>query len=91
MSYFLTGENRVYDRNMGCWTRVKPFENFFRVRDLRRLTFARARAPGKSPIAGDYIDFSDALSTAGIISPPTRLLRYLLRPWRASSPTTRSA
>ena len=29
-SYFLTGENRVYDRSMARWTRVRPFENFFR-------------------------------------------------------------
>jgi phosphate-selective porin OprO/OprP len=31
-SYFLTGENRAYDRHHGVFTRVKPFENFFRVR-----------------------------------------------------------
>ncbi len=31
-SYFLTGENRVYNRRAGCFDRVKPFENFFRVR-----------------------------------------------------------
>ncbi|MBN2291785.1 MAG: hypothetical protein JXM70_05130 [Pirellulales bacterium] len=33
LSYFLTGENRVYDRHIGSFTRVKPFGNFFRVRD----------------------------------------------------------
>ena len=33
-SYFLTGENRVYNKQAGCFnTRVKPHENFFRVRD----------------------------------------------------------
>ena len=32
-SYFLTGEHRVYNRNGGCFDRVEPFENFFRVRD----------------------------------------------------------
>ena len=33
VSYFLTGEHRAYDRRRGGPTRVKPFENFFRVRD----------------------------------------------------------
>ncbi|HYW80774.1 MAG TPA: porin, partial [Thermoguttaceae bacterium] len=32
VSYFLTGENRAYKREHGAFDRVKPFENFFRVR-----------------------------------------------------------
>jgi len=38
-SYFLTGENRVYDRRAGAFTRVRPFENFFRVRDENGYIF----------------------------------------------------
>ena len=33
LSYFLTGENRTYDRHSGTFNRIKPFGNFFRVRD----------------------------------------------------------
>jgi phosphate-selective porin OprO/OprP len=31
-SYFLTGENRNYNRMLGYFDRVKPYTNFFRVR-----------------------------------------------------------
>lgn len=31
VSYFLTGENRTYNRALGTMDRVYPFENFFRV------------------------------------------------------------
>lgn len=33
VGYFLTGENRGYDKRMGKYDRVRPFENFFLVRD----------------------------------------------------------
>ena len=32
VSYFLTGEHRPYDRKIGIHGRLKPFEDFFRVR-----------------------------------------------------------
>ncbi len=66
-SYFLTGENRVYDRNMACWTRVKPFENFFRVRDEDGCV-CTGKGAWEVAYRWDNIDFTDALSTAGIAS-----------------------
>ena len=36
-SYFLTGENRIYDRNQGIFTATKPFREFFRVRTDRGI------------------------------------------------------
>src|SRR5262249_39843834 len=33
VGWFLTGEQRGYDRRFGIWDRVLPFENFFLVRD----------------------------------------------------------
>ena len=33
VSYFLTGENRPYNKKAGCFDRLKPYENFFRVSD----------------------------------------------------------
>lgn len=32
VSYFLTGENRTYNKQFGIIDRVFPFEDFFRVR-----------------------------------------------------------
>ena len=33
ISYFLTGEHRTWERKTGTLGRIKPFENFFLVRD----------------------------------------------------------
>jgi phosphate-selective porin OprO/OprP len=33
VGYFLTGDNRGYDKRMGKYDRVRPLENFFLVRD----------------------------------------------------------
>ena len=50
VSYFLTGENRPYNRKMGVFDRVRPYEDFFRVRTCDG-NVAPATAPGNWPIA----------------------------------------
>ncbi len=50
VSYFLTGENRPYNRKMGVFDRVRPYEDFFRVRTCDGSTCHRP-APGNWPIA----------------------------------------
>jgi phosphate-selective porin OprO/OprP len=37
-SYFLTGENRRYQRTSGTFDRIRPYENFFRVRTCEGTT-----------------------------------------------------
>lgn len=57
VSYFLTGENRVYDRNQGIFTAVKPFRDFFRVRTERGI----CTGPGAWEVAARFstINLSD--------------------------------
>ncbi len=50
VSYFLTGENRPYNRKMGVFDRVRPYEDFFRVRTCDGSTVT-GRGAGKWPIA----------------------------------------
>jgi phosphate-selective porin OprO and OprP len=63
-SYFLTGENRVYDRNSASFTRVKPYENFFRVRGDDG-NVATGKGAWELGYRWSYIDFSDAVTSSG--------------------------
>jgi len=67
-SYFLTGENRPYDRNTGAFTRVKPYENFFRVRDVDG-NVSTGKGAWEVGYRWSYIDFSDAVTTPTAIYP----------------------
>lgn len=51
VSYFLTGENRVYNRNQGIYDMVTPFANFFRLRTADREV---ATGPGAWEIAARF-------------------------------------
>ncbi len=63
-SYFLTGENRKYDRNSATFTRIKPFENFFRVRD-ENCCVSTGKGAWEVGYRWSWIDFSDAVSATG--------------------------
>jgi phosphate-selective porin OprO and OprP len=60
-SYFLTGENRRYDRANATIARVKPFENFFRVRDENGCVYT-GKGAWEVAYRWSWIDFSDAVS-----------------------------
>ncbi len=80
VSYFLTGENRVYNRSSGTFGRVKPFENFF-----RECTRGGGTATGKGAwevaYRYSYIDLNDADVLGGRASSHTLGLNWHLNPY----------
>ena len=64
VSYFLTGENRPYNRKMGVFDRVRPYENFFRVR-TGDGDVATGRGAWEIAYRFSYIDMLDGLKTTG--------------------------
>lgn len=64
VSYFLTGENRPYNRKLGVFDRVRPFEEFFRVRTGDGAV-CTGRGAWEIAYRFSYIDMLDDLTTAG--------------------------
>jgi phosphate-selective porin OprO/OprP len=64
ISYFLTGENRPYNRTMGVFDRVRPFEDFFRVRTGDGSTVT-GRGAWEVGYRLSYIDMLDDLNVKG--------------------------
>ncbi len=64
VSYFLTGENRPYNRKMGVFDRVRPYEDFFHVRTCDGCT-ATGRGAWEVAYRFSYIDMLDGLTTKG--------------------------
>ena len=58
VSYFLTGENRNYNRSKAAFDRVRPFENFFRVRTCGDR-IGRGLGAWQIAVRGSYGDYSD--------------------------------
>ncbi len=79
-SYFLTGEHRTYNRESGNFVRVKPFENFFRI---RREDGCVVTGPGAWEIAYrySYLDLNDAGIAGGVASDHTFGLNWYLTPY----------
>ena len=64
VSYFLTGENRPYNRKMGVFDRVRPYEDFFRVRTCDGCT-ATGHGAWEVAYRFSYIDMLDGLTDKG--------------------------
>ncbi|MHB1036898.1 MAG: OprO/OprP family phosphate-selective porin [Pirellulales bacterium] len=80
VSYFLTGEHRVYKKTTGAFDRVKPFENFFRV---RTTDGSLATGKGAWQVAGRYsfLDLNDDGVLGGRLSDYTLGLNWYLTPY----------
>ena len=64
VSYFLTGENRPYNRKMGVFDRVKPYEDFFRVRTCDG-NVGTGHGAWELAYRFSYIDMLDGLNARG--------------------------
>ncbi len=82
-SYFLTGENRAYRRDYGIFDRVRPFENFFRVRDGDGC-IQTGWGAWEIGYRYSYVDFLDALvatNGAGQVSDHTIGVNWYWNPY----------
>jgi phosphate-selective porin OprO/OprP len=82
VSYFLTGENRPYNRKMGVFDRVRPYQDFFRVRTEDGST-TTGRGAWEVAYRFSYIDMLDGLTTkgAGMATDHTFGLNWYLNPF----------
>jgi phosphate-selective porin OprO and OprP len=82
VSYFLTGENRPYNRKLGVFDRVRPYHDFFRVghHDGVSCTGWGAWEIG---YRFSYVDMLDNLTTkgAGLATDHTFGLNWYLNPY----------
>jgi len=80
VSYFLTGEHRIYDRSKGVFTRTKPFENFFLVRTCDG-DLAWGKGAWEVLYRYSYMDLNDDNINGGLISNHTLGLNRYLNPY----------
>lgn len=82
-SFFLTGENRVYDRKTARYTRVKPNENFWLVRTGRQdCPGDTYMGTGAWEVAARYsrVDLNDSGINGGDLEDVTLGLNWYLNP-----------
>lgn len=83
VSYFLTGEHRNYKRtgaHGGHFDRVKPFENFFRVRDADGNT-QTGKGAWEIGYRWSYLDLNDNGVNGGRVADHTFGLNWYLNPY----------
>jgi phosphate-selective porin OprO/OprP len=78
-SYFLTGEHRPYDRTVGAFDRVKPFEDFFRVRTCRGI--GAGSGAWELAVRWSYVDLNDNNIQGGQLNDATLGLNWYLNPY----------
>lgn len=79
-SLFLTGEHRAYNRSTGAFDRVKPLENFFRIRDEDGC-IVTGKGAWEIAYRFSYLDLNDAGIAGGIASDHTFGLNWYLTPY----------
>ncbi len=80
ISYFLTGEHRPYERSTGIFTRVKPLENFFRIRDCDGCVHT-GKGAWEVAARWSYLDLTDEAIQLGRWSNFTVGLNWYLNPY----------
>lgn len=80
LSYFLTGENRGYKFDLGRFDRVKPFENFFRVRAEDGCCYT-GKGAWELAYRYDYCDISEMGAAAGLATTHTVGVNWYLCPY----------
>lgn len=82
ISYFLTGEHRPYKRELGVFDRIKPYENFFRVRAEDGCVYT-GKGAWEVAYRYDYVDLSNPVNpnVANIAGGSTIGLNWYLNPY----------
>jgi len=79
VSYFLTGEHRTYNKQLGTIDRVYPYENFFRVATDRGI--ATGRGAWEIAARWSFIDLDDANVQGGTLNDVTLGLNWHSNPY----------